>query len=342
MVSKSISHPTLTDVAREAGVGTTTVSRVINGGYRVSPRTLTRVRAVIESLGYHPNQAARILKGGRTKTIGLVVPSIADAFFSSCAEAVQKVARSHDSVLIVAASNNDPHLEMEHLNVLMRHRTDGILLVPADFQSKALADLIGRVPIPIVSFDRPIRGAEIPSVVTDNYEAVKAAVEHLIRHGRKRILCLGGEPTLYTIRERVRGYRESVQESGYPCLVDTSVSDFASAEGAIQAHMSGPQPPDAIFTLKNIVTIYAVQILQELKVGIPERVALLGFDDFELAATLRPPISVVQQPVDDVGRTAAELLFDQLLDGKVRKQEEIKLRTRLVLRSSCGCHSLHT
>ena len=107
-MTKKSAHPTLSQVAREAGVGTTTVSRVINGGERVSPETLANVRRVIESLGYMPNQAARTLKGQRTKTIGLVIPSIADPFFSSCAEAAQAIARAHDSLLIVTTMVDDP------------------------------------------------------------------------------------------------------------------------------------------------------------------------------------------------------------------------------------------
>src|SRR5579875_3836039 len=115
------SRPTLSEVAAKAGVGTTTVSRVINGGKRVDPNTLARVRGVIDSLGYTPNQAARILKGHRTRTIGLLIPSIADPFFASCAEAAQAVAKAHDSLLIVTATQNDPEVELESVNVLISH-----------------------------------------------------------------------------------------------------------------------------------------------------------------------------------------------------------------------------
>ncbi len=339
------SHPTLADVARKAGVGTTTVSRVINGGHRVSPHTLKRVHAVIEQLGYMPNQAARILKGERTKTIGLVVPSIADPFFSSCAEAAQEIARAHDSLLIVTVTNNDPHVEMENLNVLMRHRTDGLLLAPANYQSEALAEYLGRIATPVVTFDRPVPKTGVPSVVTDNYNGARLATEHLVSHGYKRILCLGGEPTLYTLRERLRGYRHAVEEHGLPVIIDMSVKDYKSAEYAIESHLATSQPPEAIFTLKNSTTIYAFETLQKLKVAIPKTIALLGFDDFELAATLRPSISVIQQPIEDLGRIAAEILFEQLLPAKKgkhlsgkKRQEQVKLETRLVLRHSCGCN----
>jgi LacI family transcriptional regulator len=340
-MKRTDSHPTLSDVARKAGVGTTTVSRVINGGHRVSEKTLARVRGVIDQLGYMPNQAARILKGERTKTIGMVIPSIADPFFASCAEAAQQIARAHDSLLIVTVTNNDPHTEMENLNVLMRHRTDGLLLAPANYQSDTLSDLLAKVAVPAVTMDRPLQKSNIPSVVADNYKGARTATQHLIDHGYKRILCLGGETTLYTIRERLRGYRHAVEETGHACIIDMSVKDYKTAEYAIESAMAGSHPPDAVFTLKNSVTIYAFEAMQKLKIAIPKTLALIGFDDFELASTLVPSITVVQQPIEDIGRIAAEMLFDQLLDGKRTKQKkrpgQIKLDTRLVLRGSCGC-----
>jgi LacI family transcriptional regulator len=341
---KKSSHPTLTQVARKAGVGTTTVSRVINGGDRVSPATLARVLGVIEALGYTPNQAARTLKGHRTKTIGLVIPSIADPFFSSCAEAAQAVARANDSLLIVTTTQNDPLAEIESLNVLIRHRTDGLLIAPANSQGSALRDLLNRIVIPVVAIDRPVYKSLIASVVADNFRGAKMATQHLIEHGYQRIVCLTGESTLYTIRERIEGYREAIGATSLPCLLDTSVTDYKSAEAAIKRLLAGANPPDAIFALKNSTTIYAFEVLQKLNVSIPGSVALLGFDDFELASTVRPSISVVEQPVEEIARIAAELLFKQLLDGvktprnaHAEQTELIKLETRLIRRSSCGC-----
>jgi LacI family transcriptional regulator len=337
-------HPTLSQVAREAGVGTTTVSRVINGGSRVSPETLAHVRQVIESLGYMPNQAARTLKGHRTKTIGLVIPSIADPFFSSCAEAAQAIARAHDSLLIVTVTGNDPRAEVENLNVLIRHRVDGLLIVPANTQSAALRDVLERIAVPVVTIDRPVADSSICSVVCDNFKGAITATQHLIDHGYKRIVCLTGESTLYTIRERVRGYRKAVEGAHLPGIFETSVKDYKSAEYAIKSLLDGPNPPDAIFATKNSTTIYAFEVLQRLSVSIPQSIALLGFDDFELASTVRPSISVIQQPVEEIGRRAAEILFEQLIgERKTGSQAaskhglQIKLQTRLIQRSSCGC-----
>ncbi|WP_058189045.1 LacI family DNA-binding transcriptional regulator [Terracidiphilus gabretensis] len=341
---KSHPHPTLAEVARKARVGTTTVSRVINGGERVSPDTLKRVQAVIDQLGYMPNQAARVLKGERAKTIGMVIPSIADPFFASCAEAAQAIARAHDSLLMVTVTNNDPRTEMENLNILTRHRTDGLLLAPANYQNQPLAESLHRMGIPVVTFDRLIVNSGIPSVLADNFNGARIATEHLISHGYSRILCLGGEPTLYTLRERLRGYRLAMQHKGLVPLVDMSVKDYKSAESAIENLLATGKPPDAIFTLKNSTTIYAFETLQKFKVPIPKSIALLGYDDFELASALRPAISVIQQPVEDIGRVAAEILFENLLSvgkGKnheiKKRQYPIKLETKLVLRQSCGC-----
>jgi LacI family transcriptional regulator len=346
-MNKTGVHPTLSQVARKAGVGTTTVSRVINGGDRVSPDTLARVRRVIESLGYTPSQAARTLKGQRTKTVGLIIPSIADPFFSSLAEAAQAVARANDSLLIVTTTGNDSSAEIESLNVLMRHRVDGLLIVPANSQSQALRDLIARVGVPVVAIDRPVVGSSIVSVVADNFEGAMTGTQHLIDHGYKRIVCLTGESSLYTIRNRISGYRKAVESASLPCILDASIKDYKSAEFAIDKLLSRPNPPDAIFATKNSTTIYAFEALQKLNVSVPESVALLGFDDFELASTLRPSISVIQQPVEEIGRQAAEALFSQLHDEyktdghrSAKRIQQSKLQTLLVPRGSCGCNSI--
>jgi LacI family transcriptional regulator, galactose operon repressor len=344
-MKKQSSHSTLTDVARAAGVGTTTVSRVINGGERVNRETLARVQAVIEELGYQPSQAARILRGERTKTIGLIVPSIADSFFSTVTEVAQQIARAHDSLVIVTVSNNDPSVELENLNVLIRHRTDGLLLAPAHSENRSLANMLDKLSIPSVTFDRPLYNSAVPSVVSNNYKGAKAATQHLIMHGCKRILCLGGEAPLYTIKERIRGYKEAVKQAGLDAIIDTSIKDYKSAESAIESHFCSSNPPDAVFALKNLATIYACEVFQKLNINVPKKVALIGFDDFELASTLRPSISVVRQPIEDVGRTATELLFDQLVKhrrgtlshGGKAKPQHIKLENELVLRNSCGC-----
>jgi LacI family transcriptional regulator len=347
-MKRKIRHPTIADVAREAGVGNSTVSRVINGGSRVNAETLERVQAVIRELDYQPNHAARILKGERAKNIGLIVPSVADQFFASCAEAAQEIARSHGFLLIVTSSNNDPRVEMESLNTLIQRRVDGLLLAPAASNNELLVRTLHRAAIPVVSFDRPIYNSAVRAVLSANYGGAKEATQHLIAHGYKRILCLGikGEDSLYTHQRRILGYRHAVQAAKLSPNVDLSITTYESAEITIKKHLDGANPPDAIFSLKHRATIYAYKALQKLRIKIPEKVALIGFDDFELASTLQPPITVVEQQSERMARTAAELLFDDLMQKQRAKakttkagsrSDMIQLETRLIVRSSCGC-----
>ncbi len=330
-------HATLGEVAKKAGVGTTTVSRVINGGQSVDPKTLARVQRAIESLGYMPNQAARILKGDRTRTVGFVIPSIADPFFSSCAEAAQAVAHANDSVLIVLTTQNNTRTEMDAVNVLIRHRVDGFIIAPSESDSVQLRDLVRKLHIPVVALDRPIGGSSVPAVVADNFAGAKLATQHLIEHGYKRILCLTGETGLYTIQERIRGFREAMAEAGLEGVVDTSIQDHHSAEQVFERFFRDGASPEAIFTLKNRVTIDTFEVLQKHSIRIPDTVALLGYDDFQLAGTVRPSISVIEQPIDELGHVAAEILFKRLLEPDAPQRDMVQLRTRLIRRSSCGC-----
>ncbi|MGA8528251.1 MAG: LacI family DNA-binding transcriptional regulator [Acidobacteriaceae bacterium] len=335
------SRPTLSEVAARAGVGTTTVSRVINGGDRVDPRTLARVSKVIRALGYTPNQAARTLKGHRRRAVGFLVPSIADPFFSSCAEAAHATARSNESLLIVMTTQNDLRMEIESVNVLMSHQVDGLIVAPSDSNSVPLRRALSRAAVPVVALDRPLCGSRMPSVVSDNFAGAEMATRHLIEHGYRRIACLTGEINLYTIRERMRGYRITVEAAGLPVILDTSIRDYVSAEAGIRSLLARREPPDAIFTLKNSTTVFTFEALQKLRVPIPESIALLGYDDFELADAVRPSISVIQQPVADLGRIAAELLFHKLggdhKDRSTIQREQVQLEVRLVPRASCGC-----
>jgi LacI family transcriptional regulator len=342
-MTKRTKHATLSEVAKKAGVGTTTVSRVINGGQSVDPKTQARVQLAIERLGYMPSQAARTLKGGRARTVGFVIPSIADPFFACCAEAAQAVAQANDSVLIVLTTQNDAKAELEAVKMLMRHRVDGFIIAPCNLEDGILGQMLERMSIPVVALDRPIEGSTIASVVADNFAGAQMATQHLIEHGYRSIACLTRETHLFTIRERIRGYMETMKAAGLKPLVDTTVGDHASAEKCFLKLLSDRTPPEALFTLKNSTTVAVFEALQKQGIRVPGEVALLGYDDFQLAETVRPSISVIRQPIERMGQTAAELLFHRLLsDGSSlarpsSTRQQLQLQTTLVARASCGC-----
>jgi len=296
--------PALLDVARHAGVGPATVSRVINGGHNVSRKTMALVEKAIRELGYHPNQAARSLRSAQTKTIGLVIPSVADPFFSSAAAAIQEVAREHGTLVLLVASDNLPAREYEQITTLIRRRIDGLIIAPSD---AADPEMLRHAGFPVVCFDRPIAGHSLPTVLADNYGGAKAATEYLVRNGYKRILCMGGDSRLFTSRRRVRGHRDVIAASGLPYLAELDVQDYDSAKAALLRHLNGKNSIDAVFAIKNAITVNVYKILHGLGIPIPSGIALMGFDDFELADTLHPPISVVRQPIAAIARRAAEL-----------------------------------
>lgn len=344
-------HATLLDVARYAGVGTTTVSRVINGSVGVSPKTLAAVRQAIKDLGFAPNPVARMLKGEQTKTIGLIIPNLADSYFSSIAEEIQKVACSFGSMVIVTVTHNEVEREWVSVNELAR-RTDGLLLAPASSMNPKLVERLSWAPIPVVCFDRPLFHSNTSRVLTANYQDAKAATKHLLSHGRERILCLGGEASFHTVHERLRGYLAAMEQAGRGPLVDVSEHKRGAGEAAkvLKKHFRGKEPPDAIFCLKNSVTIDCYDFLQRFGIAVPMEVALVGFDDFRLAAMLRPSVTVVRQPVEEIGRTAAEMLFKRLgeINDAVRAGERaapragelVRLKNELIVRASCGCEEV--
>ncbi len=318
------------DVAQRAGVGAATVSRVINGGQNVSSRTMAAVQRAIEELGYHPNQAARSLKGARTKTIGLIVPSVADPFFSTAAAAIQDVARARGTYVLLAASDNQPEREREQVTTLIQRRIDGLILAPSQGASM---EMFRHASFPVVCFDRPFPEATLPAVLSDNYGGAKAATEYLVRCGYKRILCMAGDPKLFTSHRRVRGHRDVIRAAGLPYLAELSVQDYASAEAALRPYLNGKDRIDAIFSIKNGITVDAYKVLRRARIAIPKSVALVGFDDFDLADALEPPITVVRQPVREMATRAAELLFDAL-EKRGSRQGAVTLKVEMVVRAS--------
>jgi len=323
--------PALADVARIAKVGSGTVSRVINGGKNVSPKTLARVRAVMDELGYEPSFMARALKGAPSNTIGLIVPTVADPFFSSAAAAIQEVASQHGTLVLLAASENDARKEEQEISALIRRRVDGLILAPSPNSKRSL---IENASFPVVCFDRPLGDASLTTVMADSYGGARVAVEHLVDRGFKRILCIGGYGGLLTSQKRFQAHKDVIRAAGFPYLAELEAEDFISTQSAILRHIRGSERADAIFSTKNTTTVFIYKVLKDLGVRIPGQMGLIGFDDFDLADVLDPPISVVRQPIARIASRAAELLFEEMA-GRKPAISMTTLDVELVLRGSC-------
>jgi LacI family transcriptional regulator len=189
------------------------------------------------------------------------------------------------------------------------------------------------VGFPVVCFDRPFPGESLPAVLSDNYGGAKAATEYLVSRGYKRILCLAGDPKLFTSQRRVRGHRDVIRAAGLPYLAELQVQDASGVAAALTPYLTGKKRVDAIFSIKNAITVEAYKLLRREGIAIPQKMALLGFDDFDLADTLDPPITVVRQPIQAMATKAAQLLFEAL-EKHPLSRNPVTLRVELIERGS--------
>jgi LacI family transcriptional regulator len=328
-------RPTLRDVARLADVSFKTVSRVVNGEAAVSPQLTTRVRAAIEQLGYRPDPTASTLRraDGRSQTVAAILEDLANPFSGALHGAIVAGMRRRGVLVLSASSEEDPDDEREALLAFIDRRVDGIVLMPTSTDHSWMgSDRIGDRHVVMV--DRPAPGFAADTVVADNRGGAREATRHLIRHGHRRIAFVGGPPEMYTASERLAGHREALGGAGLaldPELEALGLLDSQQSRQAVSRLLTGASPPSAIFAGQNLLTIGAVRALRQL--GVQREVALVGFDDIELAGELDPGITVMAQSPVEIGRTAAELLLRRL-DGDTSAPQTQIVPTGLVTRGS--------
>ncbi|HEY6373893.1 MAG TPA: LacI family DNA-binding transcriptional regulator, partial [Edaphobacter sp.] len=327
---------TLEDVARAAGVGPMTVSRTINGHPYVAEETAKRVRAAIRQLDYRPNHAARMLTGQLSRSIGLIVPDLADPFFSVVSHAVQETARESGYLVWLAASNDDLSIEAAQVEQMTHHPVDGILLVPVDSRDRYLKTVASGT-TPVVTIDRPIEVATTDSVEVENRAGARLAVEHLIEHGYKRITCVATNSHLRTIKERIAGYEERLRQARLPRTKVLQLSSLIEAKTALSALFRSSNRPDALFTANNASTIWVIETLREMNIEAGTDVALVGFDDVDFYTLITPPITSVRQPAAELGRMSARLLLQRIKGDSSPSSVRTVLPVSLVIRESCGC-----
>jgi LacI family transcriptional regulator len=307
-------RPTMRDVAAQAGVSLKTVSRVVNAESGVSSALAVRVRMAIEELGFRPNVGASSLRraDGKTATVGLLLQDVANPFSSVLQRAVENVAVPRGVMVFSASLDESPERERELAQAFTARRADGLIIAPAGADQAYLEPEL-RSGTRIVCVDRLAVNLDVDSVVTTNASGSAEGVRHLIAAGHRRIAYLGDRGTLFTASERYRGYAEALAGAGIPldpAIVVHDLRDPGVADGAVTTVLTRPNPPTALFTSQNLVTIGAIRALRRL--GLAEQVALVGFDDFPLADLLVPGVTVVAQDPAAIGRTAASVLFARL------------------------------
>ncbi|MCW6005922.1 LacI family transcriptional regulator [Micromonospora sp. CPCC 205371] len=328
-------RPTLRDVALLAGVSTKTASRVVTGEGGVTAAKVAAVQDAVAKLGYRPNFTASSLRraNGRTAAIAAVLEDVSNPFSSALHRALEDVARERDVMIFAGSVDEDPARERALIHAFTTRQADALVVVPASDNQRYLAGEVN-AGTPVVFVDRPPVGIDVDAVLVDNHAGAAQAVHHLVAHGHRDVAFLGDLLSIATARQRFQGYKEALSDHGIRPSAEHIAHDLhaeANAEAAARRMLTGEAPPTALFTAQNLVTIGALRALRSL--GLHERVALVGFDDFPLADLLQPPVTVVAQDPSAMGRLAASLIFRRL-DGETWPPTTHHVPTRLIARGS--------
>jgi LacI family transcriptional regulator len=306
-----VPRPTLRDVARAAGVSPMTVSRVVSGKASVAEPTRARVLAAIQDLGYRRNHIARSLRPGHSSALlGLVITNVANPFYSVIADAAERAARQRGFRLIMTSTDEDPARERELVEDLLSRQVDGLLVVPVDADASFLAaERDGATKV--VFLGRPPQRAPADVVLVDDFGGARAGVTQLIAEGHRRIGFISNQPRVYTAAERLRGFLAACQDAAMPVderLLRSGCQDAGAAEVAAGELLALPDPPTALFTANNRNTVGALRAIRAAR----RQVALVGFDDFDLADMIELPFRVVAYDAHEMGRLATNLLIERI------------------------------
>ena len=322
--------PRMTDVAERAGVSLKTVSRVVNGEPGVTAATTARVRDAIVELGFRRNNVAHALRRGqRFRMLGLVIEDVANPFYSAIARGVEEATRERGQLLMMASSDEDPERERELVLDFCERRVDGLFVVPAGDDHHYLLPQL-EVGLHIVFIDRPPGNIDADAVLLDNPGGARAATDHLLARGHRRIAMVVDNMTIFTQRERWRGFCDALAEAGHTIddtLVRFGIHDATRAEAVASELLALPSPPTAIFAANNRISTGVLRALAARQA----EVELVGFDDLELAELLARPPSTVSYDAADLGREAARLLTARL-EGDSGPAQRVILPTQLVHR----------
>ncbi len=326
------------DVAKLAGVAPITVSRCINNSGYCSEETRARIEAAITQLGFVPNRLASGLRSKRTNTLALVVTDITNPFFTTIARGVEDKASEAGYTVIFGNTDESVSKEKMYLQMLSERRVDGILLVPAQSGLDSVA-YIKKQEIPIVILDRRVSDLQTDVVRCDSEGGAYELTRLLISLGHREIGVINGPRGVSTSEDRLSGYHRALTEAGLEISTQWEYyGEFTQASGfeITRRIMAGSSKPTALFATNNFITYGALKALQELKIRVPEDIALVGFDDLPTNLITFPFLTVAAQPAYEVGKRAIEILLSRLEKGGSDQCQEVVLPAEIIIRRSSG------
>lgn len=322
---------TIKDVAKLAGVSMATVSKYINGG-NVRPENLDAIRSAIETLDYRVNPFARSLKTQRSRSVGILLPEITAPFFGTVVASLDRTFREHGYHTLLSCYSSSHGLERDNLRYLISNGIDGLIYAPEDLTAEEFYELTANCSIPTVQMDRVIQGVDSDSVLVNNADSVYEAVSRLIAQGHRRIAIVTGLKSVYSAKERLVGYLRALSDYGIRYddeLVISGRYQFGTAYKACEKLLSLREPPTAIVATNYDFTIGLVTAIREKGLAIPGDMAVFGFDCADICTMMNPPLPVVRQPEEEIGRIAAQYMIDRL-GGYSGEPRQTRLRCRIL------------
>lgn len=317
---------TIKTISETTDVSLTTVSRVLNGvskKFRISAATEAKVLEAAQRLGYTPNQTAINLRLNKSFAIGLVVPSLANPFFSDIASIVNQALHAKGYAVLVTDCGEDEAIEASSIKSLAARNIDGMIVIPCGKDEKHF-ELLQNQNIPIVFVDRYFKDLSIPYVATDHYQGAYQMVSYLIQQGHQKIACIQGKHHVLSNRERVRGYKEAVKDNGLPEFY-IGGSSFTFEDGYLETKLllHKEEKPTAIFALSDTILLGVLKALTEDGYTIPEDISVVTFDNSIYLDFLSSPVTSISQPISDIAQIAIRLLLDSI----ELKNEEVQLKS---------------
>jgi LacI family transcriptional regulator len=341
---------TLRDVAREAGVSKVTAARVLGSYGTASPGAKEKVLAAARALGYRPNELARSMTTGRSRTIGVIVGDIENPYFGRAVRGISEVATAAGFDVILANSGEDVGKEQAAVRVLLGKRVDGLIVTPASMSETQHLESVQSSGRPLVLLDRAVPGLKVDSVVTDDRAAAKAATQTLIDAGHRRIAYITAtnsdnpiyrgphQISLTTVMDRIEGFLAAASEAGIETpeqYIRLAATRLGSSGKIIADLLSLPHRPTAILASDNVVGLEIFKAIRALGMSIPDDLSLIAFHDADWTSVTTPPITVISQPVYNLGIESAQILIKRI-NGATEPPKRLALATTLIERQSVG------
>lgn len=325
-------------LAERLDLSTSTISRAFRGNSDISKNTKDRILALAKELNYIPNHHASNLREQKSRTIAVIVPEIANNFFSQNIKGIEQVARSNGYHILINVTNDDYEKEVAFMSDLHNGRADGIIMSVSGEEKDHTYLNNRKKKVPLVFFDRVYEDVNTPKVTTNDYESSFQATEHLIQTGCRKIAYLVRNKSLSIGKTRMQGYVDALKKYQVPYqdeLVIDCTNDQQTNQKIIREAYLALQP-DGIFASVERLAIATYYVAQDLSIQIPEQLKVISFSSLEIAPLLNPSLSTITQPAFEMGLRAAKLLFDMMKEGGASSTQHVQLQSELIRRKSTG------